>query len=76
MNGAGCIMNPRGATIAIELLRASCDVCLQVMRGVGCTVNDMWDHKIDAKVERSRYRPLANGVVTLDQAMIFLAAQV
>ena len=55
------------------MIRTRCNV--QVMRGVGCTVNDMWDHKLDAKVERSRYRPIAAGVLTLDQAMVFLAAQ-
>jgi 4-hydroxybenzoate polyprenyltransferase len=55
-----------------------CSTCAapQIMRGVGCTVNDMWDHKLDSQVERSRYRPIAAGVLDLDQAMVFLAAQV
>ncbi|VEN61940.1 unnamed protein product [Callosobruchus maculatus] len=29
-----------------------------VMRGAGCTINDMWDRDIDAKVERTKDRPL------------------
>lgn len=45
------------------------------MRAAGCTVNDMWDHNLDSQVERSRYRPLAAGVLNLDQAAAFLVAQ-
>ena len=29
------------------------------MRGAGCTINDAWDRDFDAKVERTRSRPLA-----------------
>lgn len=46
-----------------------------VMRGAGCTVNDMMDRNIDAAVERTRGRPLPSGQVTLRQALVFLAAQ-
>ena len=46
-----------------------------VMRGAGCTINDMWDSKIDAKVERTQNRPLAAGVVTYKQATGFLGVQ-
>ena len=46
-----------------------------VMRGGGCTINDMWDSKIDAKVERTQNRPLAAGVVTYKQATGFLGVQ-
>lgn len=35
-----------------------------VMRGAGCTINDMWDKDIDAKVQRTKDRPLAAGQVT------------
>ena len=48
---------------------------LQLLRGAGCTINDMWDRKLDAQVERTRYRPLAAGVLSLPQATAFLAAQ-
>ena len=34
-----------------------------VMRGAGCTINDMWDKKIDKAVERTRDRPIAAGQV-------------
>lgn len=35
-----------------------------VMRGAGCTWNDIADHDIDRKVERTRLRPIASGAVT------------
>lgn len=46
-----------------------------VMRGAGCTINDMWDKDIDAKVERTKNRPLVNGDVSTKQAWVFLAGQ-
>jgi 4-hydroxybenzoate polyprenyltransferase len=47
----------------------------QVMRGAGCTYNDIVDHDIDASVARTRDRPIPSGAVTLRQAWLFLAAQ-
>src|SRR3954449_10760544 len=44
-----------------------------VMRGAGCTVNDIVDRDIDAKVARTANRPLASGRVSVKQALIFLA---
>ena len=29
-----------------------------IMRGAGCTINDMWDKNIDLKVQRTRTRPI------------------
>ncbi|MEL6728736.1 MAG: 4-hydroxybenzoate octaprenyltransferase [Pseudomonadota bacterium] len=46
------------------------------MRGAGCTWNDIQDRDIDAKVARTAQRPLPSGDVTLQQAYLFLAAQV
>ncbi len=45
------------------------------MRGAGCTFNDIVDRRIDAKVERTRTRPLPSGQVTVRQAWIFLILQ-
>ncbi len=45
------------------------------MRGAGCTWNDIVDRDIDAKVERTRSRPIPSGQVSVTQAAIFLAAQ-
>jgi 4-hydroxybenzoate polyprenyltransferase len=44
-----------------------------VMRGAGCTVNDIIDRNIDAQVERTRGRPLPSGQVGLFGALVFLA---
>ncbi len=46
-----------------------------VMRGAGCTINDLWDRDIDAQVARTRTRPLASGAITVPQALVFLAGQ-
>jgi 4-hydroxybenzoate polyprenyltransferase len=46
-----------------------------VMRGAGCTVNDIVDRKIDSAVERTRARPIASGQVSVTQALIFLCMQ-
>lgn len=46
-----------------------------VMRGAGCTINDMWDRKIDAQVERTKERPLASGELSQFDALVFLSAQ-
>jgi 4-hydroxybenzoate polyprenyltransferase len=45
------------------------------MRGAGCTINDMWDRKLDAQVTRTAGRPLASGAVSLRGAFIFLGLQ-
>ncbi|MFC7051798.1 4-hydroxybenzoate octaprenyltransferase [Hansschlegelia quercus] len=45
------------------------------MRGAGCTYNDLVDRDIDAKVARTRSRPLPSGQVTAKGAAIFLAVQ-
>ncbi len=44
-----------------------------IMRGAGCTINDMWDRDYDKQVERTRLRPLAAGTVTMQQAMVLTA---
>ena len=46
-----------------------------LMRGAGCTVNDILDRDFDAKVARTRTRPIPSGQVTVFQALVFLAAQ-
>ena len=45
------------------------------MRGAGCTWNDITDRDLDAKVERTRSRPIASGQVTVEQAMALAKSQ-
>ncbi len=44
-----------------------------VMRSAGCIINDIWDRKIDAQVERTKNRPLASGKISVFGALVFLA---
>ena len=46
-----------------------------VMRGAGCTWNDIVDRDLDAKVARTRSRPIPSGQVSVKQAAVFLAMQ-
>jgi 4-hydroxybenzoate polyprenyltransferase len=45
------------------------------MRGAGCTWNDILDRDFDARVERTRRRPLPAGEATVTQALAWSAAQ-
>jgi 4-hydroxybenzoate polyprenyltransferase len=45
------------------------------MRGAGCVINDLIDRDLDARVERTRNRPLASGRLSLAQASGFFALQ-
>ena len=46
-----------------------------LMRGAGCSWNDILDRNIDKQVDRSKSRPLAAGRISLTQAVAFLFAQ-
>jgi len=46
-----------------------------LLRGAGCTVNDLWDAELDARVARTASRPLPSGQLSKRQALAFLAAQ-
>jgi 4-hydroxybenzoate polyprenyltransferase len=68
------------AGIAHELGRLPLDIALFffgafVMRGAGCTWNDITDRDLDAMVERTRSRPIPAGQVSVPQAFAFLVAQ-
>ena len=68
------------AGIAHQLGRLPLDIALFffgafVMRGAGCTWNDITDRDLDAMVERTRSRPIPAGQVSVPQAFAFLVAQ-
>lgn len=46
-----------------------------LMRGAGCTWNDITDRKFDAQVERTRSRPIPSGQVSTKQAMAWMILQ-
>jgi len=43
------------------------------MRGAGCALNDIVDREFDARVERTRSRPIPSGQVSVLQAALFMA---
>ncbi|HUD49938.1 4-hydroxybenzoate octaprenyltransferase [Parvibaculum sp.] len=45
------------------------------MRGAGCTFNDIVDRDFDARVERTKLRPIPSGAVGVKAAWAFLALQ-
>jgi 4-hydroxybenzoate polyprenyltransferase len=46
-----------------------------VMRGAGCTLNDIADREYDGRVARTRLRPLPSGRVTVPRAVVFMLLQ-
>lgn len=52
-----------------------CTVGALLMRGAGCTWNDITDRNFDGKVERTRSRPIPAGQVTVRGAAIWMCVQ-
>ena len=52
-----------------------CAVGAVLMRGSGCTWNDINDRKIDAKVARTKLRPIPSGSVSVKKAALWMVAQ-
>src|SRR6185437_10758434 len=46
-----------------------------VMRGAGCTFNDIVDRDFDARVERTSVRPIPSGAVSVKAAIVFMLLQ-
>jgi len=52
-----------------------CAIGAFLMRGAGCTWNDITDRHIDGRVERTRSRPIPSGQVSVKQALAWLVVQ-
>src|SRR6266852_4139607 len=66
------------ASVARDMSRLPIEIALFflgafAMRGAGCTWNDITDRDLDAKVERTRSRPIPAGQVSVSQAMVIVA---
>ncbi|KAM4059296.1 ubiA prenyltransferase family protein [Hirsutella rhossiliensis] len=46
-----------------------------IMRGAGCTINDLWDRNLDPHVQRTRLRPVARGAVKPFNGLVFTGCQ-
>lgn len=53
----------------------ACAMGAWLMRGAGCTWNDITDRNFDGAVERTRSRPIPSGQVTVRGAAIWMVAQ-
>lgn len=56
-------------------IMAGCAVGAFLMRGAGCTWNDITDRHIDGAVARTRSRPIPSGQVSVRQALVWMAVQ-
>ena len=56
-------------------LVAGCALGAFLMRGAGCTWNDITDRHIDAQVARTRSRPIPSGQVSVRQAVVWMGVQ-
>ncbi|AUQ97690.1 4-hydroxybenzoate octaprenyltransferase [Phaeobacter inhibens] len=54
---------------------AACAAGAWLMRGAGCTWNDITDRNFDGQVERTRSRPIPSGQVTVTGAFIWMGLQ-
>jgi 4-hydroxybenzoate polyprenyltransferase len=68
---AGIVRHPSSLPLVLMLFL----VGAFVMRGAGCTWNDITDRDLDSRVERTRSRPIPAGQVSVPQAAIFLMVQ-
>ena len=52
-----------------------CGLGAFLMRGAGCTWNDITDRNFDAQVARTRSRPIPSGAVSVRQALVWMVVQ-
>ncbi|MBE1285725.1 MAG: 4-hydroxybenzoate octaprenyltransferase [Rhodobacteraceae bacterium] len=64
--------NPRWEDLWIAI---GCAAGAWLMRGAGCTWNDITDRNFDGSVERTRSRPIPSGQVSVKQALLWMAIQ-
>ena len=54
---------------------AGCGIGAFLMRGAGCTWNDITDRDFDGSVARTASRPIPSGAVTVKQALVWAVLQ-
>ena len=71
----GLATNAAGGGVPDPWLAALFTLGAIIMRGAGCTLNDIADRDFDARVPRTRQRPIPSGQVSLTSAFAFLVLQ-
>lgn len=56
-------------------IAVGCAIGAWLMRGAGCTWNDITDRDFDGAVERTRSRPIPSGQVTVRQSILWMVLQ-
>ncbi len=74
--GLAVAADPLGGSLFDLWIALGCALGAFLMRGAGCTWNDITDRHIDAKVARTRSRPLPSGQTTVKKALVWLVLQV
>ena len=69
------LADPAGARWEDAWIFAGCGIGAFLMRGAGCTWNDITDRHIDAAVARTRSRPIPSGQVSVTGALVWMAVQ-
>ena len=67
--------SPEGYRLWDLWIAGGCTIGAFLMRGAGCTWNDITDRDFDAAVARTKSRPIPSGQVTVKQAAIWMALQ-
>ena len=67
--------DPNGVKLWDIWIALGCALGAFLMRGAGCTWNDLTDRHIDAAVARTKSRPLPSGQVSPKQAALWMLAQ-
>ncbi len=67
--------DPAGPRLFDAWIALGCAIGAFLMRGAGCTWNDITDRDFDAAVARTKSRPIPSGQVTVTQALIWLVLQ-
>jgi 4-hydroxybenzoate polyprenyltransferase len=61
-----------GSVIGTSLLFLSGAI---IMRGAGCSINDLWDRNLDPHVSRTKLRPIARGAITPFKGLVYTGMQ-
>lgn len=67
--------DPDGLRLLDLWIIVGCAIGAFLMRGAGCTWNDITDRDIDAAVARTKSRPIPSGQVSVRQALVWLVIQ-
>ena len=69
------ILHTGTATLYDAWIALGCAIGAFLMRGAGCTWNDITDREFDGAVARTRSRPIPSGQVSVKGAVIWMVAQ-